>query len=396
MNFGIPMFVVSGFTLAVAGGLLFLSWSQHRNSTALALWGVAFAMGAVATLLIAERHRIPDIWSIVVANTVVAAAYGIMWNGARSFEGRSPSVVAWAIGAVAWLTACAFPPFYATPTARAVLMVGIGMTYTLLTVCEFWHARSDGLISRWPVIILLTLHAAALPTRIPLVSSLTGTEPAHANLLTFVVFEIVLLSMAGAYLFASLVKERIASVFRQAASVDPLTGVANRRAFLENGKRMVQRASIQRQPIALLLFDLDRFKTINDAHGHAAGDAVLMGFCEIATAQLRPRDLFARLGGEEFACLLPDATAANAAAVGERVRQAFAAAVYTSGDKAFGVTVSVGLATAAAERSDLPSLLVSADRALYRAKAAGRDRIVAEEQAALDPRERIGKRAFVT
>jgi predicted signal transduction protein with EAL and GGDEF domain len=252
MDFGLPMFVLSGFTLAVAGGLLFLSYSQHRNSTALALWGVAFAMGAVATILIAERHRIPDIWSIVLANTVLASAYGIMWNGARSFEGRSPSVIAWAIGAVAWLTACAFPTFYATPTARAVLMVSIGMTYTMLTVREFWRARSDRLMSRWPVIILLTLHAASLPARIPLVDALSGTEPAPPVLLSFVLLETVLLSMAGAYLFASLVKERVASVFRTAASVDPLTGVGNRRAFLEQGARIVHRASTERHPITLL------------------------------------------------------------------------------------------------------------------------------------------------
>jgi len=393
MDFGLPMFVLSGFTLAVAGGLLFLSYSHDRNSTALALWGIAFAMGAFATILIAERNRIPDIFSILLANTVLAAAYGIMWNGARSFEGRSPSGIAWAIGAAAWMAACAVPIFYATPTARAVLMVSVGMTYTMLTVRELWRARSDGLMSRWPVIILLTLHAASLPARIPLASTLTGTEPAHPMLLLFVLFETMLLSIAGAYLFASLVKERVASVFRKAASIDPLTGVANRRAFLEQGARIVQRASTERQPITLLLFDLDRFKSINDAHGHAAGDAVLIEFCQIATAQLRPMDLFARLGGEEFACLLPNTPTANAVAVGERVRQAFAAAVHSSGEKSFVATVSVGLATAAAEWCDLPSLLVSADRALYRAKATGRDRIVAEEQATLGARERIARRA---
>src|SRR4029079_12541552 len=393
MDFGLPMFVLSGFTLAVAGGLLFLSYSHDRNSTALALWGIAFAMGAFATILIAERNRIPDIFSILLANTVLAAAYGIMWNGARSFEGRSPSGIAWAIGAAAWMAACAVPIFYATPTARAVLMVSVGMTYTMLTVRELWRARSDGLMSRCPVIILLTLHAASLPARIPLASTLTGAEPAHPMLLLFVLFETVLISIAGAYLFASLVKERVASVFRKAASIDPLTGVANRRAFLEQGARIVQRASTERQPITLLLFDLDRFKSINDAHGHAAGDAVLMEFCQIATAQLRPMDLFARLGGEEFACLLPNTATANAVAVGERVRQAFAAAVHSSGEKSFVATVSVGPATAAAEWCDLPSLLVSADRALYRAKATGRDRIVAEEQATLGARERIAKRA---
>ena len=85
---------VSAFTLAVAGVLLFISWMQHRNLTALAMWGAAFTMGALATFLIAERTRIPDILSILAANTILAGAYGMMWTGARKFEGRKPLVVA--------------------------------------------------------------------------------------------------------------------------------------------------------------------------------------------------------------------------------------------------------------------------------------------------------------
>ena len=94
---------------------------------------------------------------------------------------------------------------------------------------------------------------------------------------------------------------------------------------------------------------------------------------------MRPNDLFARMGGEEFACLLPDVTAQDAMAIAERVRLAFEATVHTIGEQSFGATVSVGVAFAAAERSDLPSLLVSADRALYRAKREGRNRVVSEE-----------------
>jgi diguanylate cyclase (GGDEF)-like protein len=370
---------VSAFTLAVAGVLLFISWMQHRNLTALAMWGAAFTMGALATFLIAERARIPDILSIFAANSILAGAYGMMWTGARKFEGRKPLVVAAMSGLAAWLIACAIPVFYATPTARAVLMTAIGIIYTLLTVYELWRVRSDRLLYRWPVIILLTLHAAALPTRIPLVASLTGAKPAQASLLTFVLFESILLSMGGAYLFAMLVKERLSGAYQKAASVDALTGVANRRAFLHQGGRLVQRASIERWPIALLLFDLDRFKAINDAFGHAAGDAVLMDFCNLAVEQLRPTDLFARIGGEEFACLLPDMTPKDAWSVAERIRKAFAARVQHSGDQTISATVSVGVALAVADRSDLPSLLVSADRALYRAKKEGRNRVAAED-----------------
>jgi len=131
--------------------------------------------------------------------------------------------------------------------------------------------------------------------------------------------------------------------------------------------------------MSLLLFDLDRFKSINDEYGHAAGDSVLQSFCTVATSQLRPGDLFARIGGEEFACLLVDVGAKDARSIAERVRFAFEAEVQHGGEKGFGATVSAGLAVSAAEYSDLPSLLISADRALYLAKKAGRNRVAEEE-----------------
>src|SRR3569833_1766068 len=152
------------FALAVAGVLLFLSWMQERKFTVHALWVAAFTLGAIATLLIAERSKIPDVWSILVANTILAGAYGMMWAGARKFEGRRSSTIGACVGVAAWLIACSIPLFFATPIARAVLMTCIGMTYTLLTVYELWRVRCDKLLYRWPIIILLTLHAATLPT----------------------------------------------------------------------------------------------------------------------------------------------------------------------------------------------------------------------------------------
>jgi diguanylate cyclase (GGDEF)-like protein len=303
----------------------------------------------------------------------------MMWSGARVFEGRKPLVVAAVAGAAAWLLTILSPDFYAWPAARASLMTTIGIVYTLLTAMELWRARGDRLHSRWPAIALLVLHAAALPTRIPLAAEWASARPSHTSLINFVLFESILLAIAGAYLFVSLVKERIASVYQHAASIDPLTGVANRRAFLQQGTRLVQRAGTEGSPTCLLLFDLDRFKSINDDFGHAAGDAVLVTFCRVASAQLRPTDLFGRIGGEEFACLLTNVGAADALVVAERVRFAFEAAVHRSGEHSFGATVSVGIAVSAAEYSDLPSLLISADRALYRAKKDGRNRVAEEE-----------------
>ena len=136
---------------------------------------------------------------------------------------------------------------------------------------------------------------------------------------------------------------------------------------------------------ALVLFDIDRFKEVNDTAGHQAGDAVLKTFAELVTASLRPGDLFGRLGGEEFACLLPKISIAQALQLAERIRSAFAALPFPYLDG--NVTVSVGLAmsgetttemaskSASATDSELQTLFAAADRALYRAKAEGRNRV---------------------
>jgi diguanylate cyclase (GGDEF)-like protein len=283
------------------------------------------------------------------------------------------------LGALVWLIAMLVPSLYGWPEARASIMMTIGISYTLLTAWELWRARADKLHSRWPAIALLLMHAAALPTRVPLVEEWAGARPSHTGLIVFVLFESILLAVAGAYLLGSLVRERIAALYEHAASIDPLTGVANRRAFLHQGARLVQRAAAEERQVSLLLFDLDRFKSINDEYGHAAGDSVLRSFCTVATAQLRPGDLFARIGGEEFACLLVDVGTKDARNIAERVRFAFEAEAQEGGEKGFGATVSAGLAASAAEYSDLPSLLISADRALYLAKKAGRNRVAEEE-----------------
>jgi diguanylate cyclase (GGDEF)-like protein len=366
---------IAGFTLTVAGGLLLLSWLHYRSDQPLVQWALAFFLGAVAVALIAARGHIPDIWSIFVANIFLAAAYGIMWKGVRTFEGR-PSRAAFVFaGALVWMLACTVPAFYAVATARAALMMTIGMTYSLLAVGELWRGRSEPLVSRWPMMIVLTLHALTLPFRIPLATSLDGTVPAHVDLLAFVMFETVLFCMCAAYLFGSMTKERVALHYKESSLLDPLTAVPNRRAFLHQAARIIDRSGISRQPVALLLFDLDRFKSINDQYGHQAGDEALVAFCRVATGQLRPTDLFARLGGEEFACLLPDTARPDALAVAERVRVAFEATTHDAGEVPFSLTVSVGMAVADSPDIDLPTLLVTADRALYRAKQQGRNRV---------------------
>ena len=387
--FNLPtLLAIAVFTPGLAGCLLLLSWLQHRRIFALALWGSAFIIAAIATVLIVvARNTVPDFWSIVIGNAILAAAYGIIWSGVRNFEGKRLSVVLTLAGSLIWLAACSIGPIYALPAARAAVMAAIAITYALLAVLEL--ARGNGEeVSRWPIILLLLGHAAAIPVRVPLAGSATDPHPFHVHLLTFAIFETSFVCMCAAYLFGDLAKDRIAARYQRASSIDPLTGVANRRGFLQAAERIMVRTRFARRPAALLTFDLDRFKSINDEFGYPAGDTVLVTFCHLATSLLRPTDLFGRIGGEEFASLLLDIGRQDALLLAERLRAAFEATCHTVAAQPFTATVSVGVAISDDASFDLSALLVAADQALYRAKALGRNRVELWTQSPQSPSAR--------
>jgi len=195
------------------------------------------------------------------------------------------------------------------------------------------------------------------------------------NLLTFMIFESAFVCICGAYLFGGLAKDRIAASYRRISLTDSLTHVPNRRGFFETAERILRRTHFARRPVALLLFDLDRFKSINDGYGHQTGDEVLTAFCRLATSMLRPTDLFGRIGGEEFASLLPGTEQQDALWLAERLRTAFEDTSHTAGGRRLTATVSVGIAVCDDASVDLSALQSEADQALYRAKALGRNRV---------------------
>lgn len=160
------------------------------------------------------------------------------------------------------------------------------------------------------------------------------------------------------------------------AWTDSLTDAMNRHRFMDLAGKEVERARRRNSELSLLLLDADHFKQINDKYGHAAGDAILKGLVERWTRSLRSHDLIGRIGGEEFSILLPEANAANAIRTANRLRKEIAEVPFAFEGQLLRVTVSIGVATLAAGE-DLPSLMQRADRALYRAKEAGRDEVIA-------------------
>jgi diguanylate cyclase (GGDEF)-like protein len=166
------------------------------------------------------------------------------------------------------------------------------------------------------------------------------------------------------------IERRRKSVFN-----DHLTGVANRRAFFEAAELELTRNRRQPRPTSLILLDADHFKRINDQHGHPAGDAVLRALGQLLASMFRQVDVVARVGGEEFAVLLPSCGLDDALAVAERLRAQVArhAVVHDGGE--IGCTISAGVAACEGESLTLEALMKRADQALYAAKAGGRNRV---------------------
>jgi two-component system cell cycle response regulator len=157
--------------------------------------------------------------------------------------------------------------------------------------------------------------------------------------------------------------------------LDGLTQIANRRKFEIEAEREQGRARRYGRPLTLILIDVDHFKAVNDAHGHLCGDFVLKRIVEVTRPLLRREQVFARVGGEEFAILCPEAASVNARALAERIRRKIAANPFEYAGAVFPVTCSFGIASLTPEMANLQELYEAADRALYRSKNSGRDTV---------------------
>ena len=364
--------------------LLLFAWAQNTAIRAVAWWGFAHLIRAASIVLFGMYGTAPDLITIDLANALLFTAFAVTWTGARVFDGRPVEPVYLVTGAVLWLLVCRLPVLSDAVDVRALIASGIITAYTWLTAYEFWRGRSEQLVSRWPAIFMLFAHGALFLLRTPLVAMLPWAP--NNNIfgsvwLTVLSFEALLFTISIAFILLAMAKERTELRHRTAAMVDPLTGIANRRAFLQDAALLAKRHSGNPRPTAVLLIDLDHFKSINDRFGHALGDRVLEIFTDAARQSIRSSDLIGRLGGEEFAAVLYDTSRDKAVAAAERIRESFAQISQEVDGRPVCASVSIGIVHCQEAVLDVPELLAQADQALYLAKERGRNRV---EVASLD------------
>jgi len=377
--------VVTVFIAALLGALLVFAGLQNRSVRAPMWWGTAHIVNACGLALLTSRGGAPAFVTVDLANALVLLGYGLTWTGARIFDGRPIRPFLVLLAPLAWLLLARLPPFADSVGARIVFVSTLLALLALLAAQEFWRGRDEPLMSRWPTVIVLVAHASLLLARVPavLLSSTFRSDFALSTLsFTLLAFGTLLFTVVLAFLQLNMTKERTELKHKINSLVDPLSGVANRRAFLDGAAGLLARQDIDQEPLAVLLFDLDHFKQINDRLGHATGDAVLQAFAGTATQTLGADILFARIGGEEFASCMPVGDIDEAYAIADRVRRNFAAAAARFGDGNRSPSVSAGVTLGCDPGATVTELLAIVDRALYRAKELGRNRVEIEAPAA--------------
>jgi len=379
--------IIAVNTASAAVAVLIATWEYPRPmSSAFQIFGWGKLLGAAGYLILSLRPELPTVISTVIANTCIVYGFFTTYWAVRQIQGKPTS--AWhslsVIGSC--LAFCAYWSFVqpSQPALRVISSL-YGLYISGLMVWELLfryrgHGRAHIVAGVTTVVLggLMILRAmlAASEHTIAQVNTLSGDWAEMA----FFILAIVA-GTTGAVNFMLVSNDILNGELRQLVHLDPLTCIANRRRLFERGQEEMRRSRRFRHPLALLVFDLDHFKRINDTWGHATGDEALKTVAARSLGVIRKIDTIARLGGEEFAVLLPETNCAMALEVAERLRVTIAESVLicTKADGAvttpLWITVSIGVAMLE-DQDSFSILLDHADQAMYRAKRDGRNRVV--------------------
>ena len=384
-NQTIAFLTMPGMVAALLAQLV--NWASHRDTPGVKWWTIGMALETAGVILRAQLNLAPE-WAIIPSvNLLLIGGQFVVLYGLCAFAGR-PMFTKTAILTVATLPLAQLCAAFVADTLlihTALIVIGLGMAFGLQLSLLRTLAKRDGLAGVLMLIVAYGLTFTAFVIRLAVIA-VWGPVPVgmlHLNdSMTIQSYQalasmvVVAMATAHSYGFIMLVASRARGQLRQVATVDALTGVPNRRAFDAELQHQISRARRSQGRLGLALMDLDRFKQVNDSHGHAAGDMLLRHFAVVVRGTLRESDFFARIGGEEFALLLADSSLGALHLAAERIRQALETQPLVRADgETLRATVSIGAATSAAGGGEMEPLYKAADAALYRAKSQGRNRV---------------------
>lgn len=370
------LLMVAVFVFCLMGLLTVHAWRRVREPT-LGYLGVMLLLASLGTALIVVRGVGMDFVALILGNVVLLLSAAMNWTAMRVFVQGKPYLPGILAGPALWLLMCLIPQFYGSMSSRVSLYSLLAAGYGVLSALELWRHRQHLEVAYLPAMGLMVFHTtfycvrAVIDPGMPLKNE-NALMGEGVPFFSFMLFESMLYAIGIAYVTLAMVKERAELKFKAAAFSDVLTGIGNRRAFMLHGEQLLADSRQRGQTTALLLCDLDYFKRLNDSFGHPMGDQALIAFSQLTATLLRKHDLFARIGGEEFACLLQGTDEQGAIQVAERIRQGFASLDLLA--PGF-LSVSIGIVTTTPTCHDLSRLLSQADQALYRAKDQGRNRV---------------------
>jgi diguanylate cyclase (GGDEF)-like protein len=373
--------IVASLVCATLMGSVSLAFATMQGSSrVIGAWGRAMLLLALGMLGLALRGLIPDWLSIAVANTVIVAALVLALRSLRLFLGSEPRDLAgWGLTAALFAYLLGFTLLWPSNVARTVAVsTAIAAMAVRAALLLRRVGSADSRLSRRFAEFAFWLSAAMAGARglsilvVPTDNLMTAEDPSNAVTFLFYTAFIIVATLGVMWMeIESLQGELVRS-----AHFDSLTGLYNRGTFLEEFTREVSRCARGGAAFSLAIFDLDRFKRLNDLYGHPVGDRVLKSFAEVLRASIRKHDSAGRYGGEEFALLMPNTDKDTGARVAERVRRELEARGVQVDGKRIDVTISGGVATYGVDGDDWDTLLSAADTALYEAKNAGRNRIL--------------------
>ena len=370
----------------VAAFVLLVYWRSQRIYAGFGFWVAANFMATGTFLLFALRGLLPDVLSVGLANLAAVGIVLLRLEGVRRFHQRE-GAGRWSVLVAALCAPAIFILAFQRDdlVMRTVLVSLVVCVYAMLIAREFLLGRLPGrlgvaiVLAALHIVIGLVVLARALAwVFFPAERGLFAATPFNVAFFLTQLATDVGISVAFLALHAQRAAQELEESRQQLealASKDALTGALNRRTFFVQAEAEFVRSRRLQQPLGVLMLDLDHFKLVNDRWGHAAGDAALRHVVSVAGSRLREFDPVGRIGGEEFAVLLPGAAEEGARAVAERLREAVESEPVVAGELSFPLTLSAGAAELSEADANLDALLARADEALYQAKRDGRNRV---------------------